>query len=282
MPAVAVEAQRLGLDCIQTQDINGSAVLERLGELNRPSVVVASFGQILRRPLLESCLCLNVHTSLLPKYRGAAPIERALAAGETSTGVTIMRMVEGLDEGPWALQRSLSLNPYDDAGSVGRALARLGAIGTAQALTALSDGTVRWTEQQGQPSYAHKLLPADCAMDTSLGAKGVHDRVRSLSPSIGAKAASGKVEFKILRTWPYGQGGLERVPVPAESVAAMPGRMVANDNRLFIGCGEGVVEVLLVQPVGGGRMSASAFLRGYKDRLGDRLQAGGGAGGPTS
>ncbi len=148
-PPAVLEADRLGLECLQAEDINDPAVAARLRATGVSTLVVAAFGQILKLPLLESFLCLNVHASLLPAYRGAAPIERALAAGESCTGVSIMRMTEGLDEGPWALQTSVSVGLRDDAGSIGRVLALLGATGIDQVLTGLAEGTVGWTEQQG-------------------------------------------------------------------------------------------------------------------------------------
>jgi methionyl-tRNA formyltransferase len=214
---------------------------------------------------------VNVHASLLPAYRGAAPIERALAAGEEHTGVSIMRMTEGLDEGPWALQRVVSIGLLDDAGSVGRLLATSGAVGIDQVLTATADGTADWTEQAGTGSYAEKVCARDCVLDTDRGAKAVHDQVRSLSPSIGARAASGDLEMKIWRTWPYGQAGLDEVPKEAQGVAGSAGRLSAQDGRLFVGCAEGAVEILALQPAGKGRMTAGAFLRGYGGRLGERL-----------
>ena len=270
-PAVVCEAGHLGLECVQTDDINEPRVLERLRDANVSALVVASFGQMLGRTLLESVLCLNVHTSLLPKYRGAAPIERALAAGERSTGVTVMRVTERLDEGPWALQKELSLSLHDDAGSVARALAVLGAIGIAQVLVAIADGTVEWTPQQGPSSYAHKLTCDDCELDFTMGAKAVHDRVRSLSPAVGARVSSGDLDLKILRTWPYGQAGLPKLPAAALPAAGAPGKVVALADRLFVGCGEGAIEVLLVQPAGRARMTAAAFLRGYGGRLAQGL-----------
>jgi len=270
-PAAAVAAERLGVPWLQTADINEPSVVERLAEAGVSALVVASFGQIFRRSLLEAVLCLNIHASLLPAYRGAAPIERALAAGETRTGVTIMRMTESLDEGPWALQTSISVGLRDDAGSVKRFLALLGAIGIDQVVTGLSDGTVTWTNQEGLSSYASKLCPADCVFDATRGAKAAHDQVRSLSPGIGARAASGGLDFKLWRTWPYGQPGLNVLPGEGAAAAGDPGRVQAGEGRLFIGCSEGALEVLMLQPAGKSRMTAGAFLRGYRACLSDHL-----------
>jgi methionyl-tRNA formyltransferase len=235
------------------------------------ALLVASFGQMLRRPLLDGMLCLNVHTSLLPKYRGAAPIERALAAGESQTGVTVMRVTEKLDTGPWALQTALSLSLFDDAASVARALGVLGAIGAGQVMSALATGTVVWTEQAGPSSYAAKLTAKDGILDPAAGARAVHDRIRAVCPSIGARAASGGVEFKVLRSWPYGQPGLPEMPEGAEEVVGKPGSLGVNSGRLFIGCAEGAIEALVLQPAGKCRMTAADFLRGYGSRLGARL-----------
>jgi methionyl-tRNA formyltransferase len=271
-PAAAVAAGRLGLDLIQPEDINAAEVLDRLRSAGADVLVVSAFGQIFGKTLLDSLPCVNVHASLLPAYRGAAPIERALGAGEACTGVTIMRVTEALDSGPWALQTSLSVGLRDDAGSVGRALALLGALGVDRVLTGLDDGTVVWTEQQGEHGYADKLCWEDCLLDTGRSARRVHDQVRSLSPRVGVRVQSGALRFKIWRTWPYGQPGLEAPPAEVAHVAGRPGAIAVAGERLFVGCGEGAVQVLSVQPDGKGAMGSAAFLRGYRAGLGDRIE----------
>jgi methionyl-tRNA formyltransferase len=269
-PPAMVEAARLGLECLQTEDINSPDVLRYLRAAGVDTLLVTAFGQILKEPLLESLLCLNIHASLLPAYRGAAPIERALAAGESRTGVSIMRITEGLDEGPWALQTSVSIGLRDDAGSIGRISALLGAVGTDQVMRGLADGTITWTQQEaGRGSYATKLGVDDCLLDTTRGARAAHDQVRSLSPAVGAHAVCGGLRVKIWRTWPYGQPGLKPVPKPGAAALDASGRVVAKDGRLFVGCAEGAVEILTIQPAGKSRMEAAAFLRGYQSRLGD-------------
>lgn len=272
-PPAVLEADRLGLESVQAENINDPAVLARLRATGISILVVAAFGQILNLPLLEAFLCLNVHASLLPAYRGPAPIERALAAGERCTGVSIMRMAEGLDEGPWALQTSVSVGPRDDAGSLGRVLAVVGAAGVDQVLNGLADGTVRWTAQQGTASYAAKLCAADCRLDLGKGAAAVHDQVRSLSPGIGAGATSGGVEFKVWRTWPYGQPGLGPLPREGAGVAGRPWEVQVSGARLFVGCHQGAVEVLMVQPAGKSKMATSDFIRGYGARLSGWLES---------
>ena len=274
-PAAAVAADHLGFDLIQPDDINASEVLDRLRSAGAEALVVVAFGQILGKTLLESLLCVNVHASLLPAYRGAAPIERALAAGEACTGVTIMRVTETLDSGPWALQTALSVDRRDDAGSVGRALALLGALGLDHVLAGLDDGTVVWTEQAGETSYAEKLNSKDCVLDTGSSARRVHDQIRSLGPRVGVRVKSGDLRFKVWRTWPYGQPGLEAPPAEVAHVAGRPGAIAVAGERLFMGCGDGLVQLLSVQPDGKTSMGAAAFLRGYRSRLGDRIEQAG-------
>ena len=281
-PPAAVAARRLGLDLIQPPDINAPEVLEQLRAAGVEVLVVSAFGQILRATLLDSVLCINVHGSLLPAYKGAAPIERALAAGETSMGVTVMRITAALDSGPWALRTALSVSLRDDAGSMAAALAFLGARGVDQVLTGLADGTVVWTEQEEWESpYADKLCWQDCLLVTARPARAVHDHVRSLSPRVGARVASGGFQFKVWRTWPYGHLGLAPVPPEAEDAAGHPGRIAATSSRLFVGCAQGVVEILSVQPDAKSKMSAAEFLRGYRSRLGDTIAPPAGACGPS-
>ena len=148
--APAVEtAQALDVPWLTTANINEQPVLDALREWHAQVLIVAAFGQMLRPTLLDSLPCLNVHGSLLPAYRGAAPIMRALRAGEAETGVCIMRMLPGLDDGPWAERSRVSISPRDDAGSLGRKLALLGAVGVDQVLTGMTDGNLVWTEQVG-------------------------------------------------------------------------------------------------------------------------------------
>ncbi|OFW60583.1 MAG: hypothetical protein A2133_12050 [Actinobacteria bacterium RBG_16_64_13] len=272
-PPAAAEAEGLGIECLQTDDINSARVLDHLRSRGLSTLVIAAFGQILRKPLLDSVLCLNIHASLLPAYRGAAPIERVLAAGEACSGVSIMRVTEGLDQGPWAWQKSVTLGLHDDAGAVGRIFAMMGAVGVDQVMRGLGDGTVKWTAQEGMSVYAEKLCAVDCALNVAVGAKAAHDQVRSLSPHVGARAASGGVGFKVWRTWPFGEADLDSAPGGAERVAGSAGSLAVVQNRLFVGCARGVLEILAVQPAGKGRMTAAAFLRGYGGRLGARLES---------
>lgn len=271
-PSVVFKAAtELGVRTIEAPDIDAEEVQAELFSSGVEALVVAAFGQLLGRRLLESLLCVNVHASLLPAYRGAAPIERALMAGEEGTGVTIMRITEGLDQGPVALQRSVSIGLHDDAGSLGRVLAMMGAVGVQQVLDGVQEGTVTWRPQVGLASYASKLTSRDCVLEVGQGAKRAHDQVRALSPRVGARARMGEFEVKLWRTWPYGETGLDPVPPEAAGVAGDPGRLLAVRERLFVGCRQGALEVLVIQPAGRKKMTSREFLRGYGARLGERL-----------
>jgi methionyl-tRNA formyltransferase len=270
-PPVVARGEQLGIESIQVETINEPGLINSIRSKGATTLVVAAFGQILRSDVLSAFECLNIHASLLPRYRGAAPIARAIAAGDPQTGVSIMKMTEGLDEGPWAAQTALSISLRDDAGSVGRALALLGALALDQVMTGLEDGTVCWNDQQGGASYASKVTAADCVLDSLPRAIEAHNKVRSVSPGLGVRTASGGLQFKVWRTWPYGGAGLQEPPTAAARVTGLPGALAAGRDRLFVGCGEGILELLEVQPVGKARMSVAEFLRGYGSRLGGAL-----------
>jgi methionyl-tRNA formyltransferase len=227
---------------------------------------------MLRKPLLEQYTCLNIHASLLPKYRGAAPIERAIMAGENTTGVCVMRITEALDAGPWADRVEISLGQRQDAGSMLRLLAFTGAAALAGVLDAIEDGTVHWREQEGEATYAHKLTSSDTWLDVSGSAKAAHDQVRALSPAVGVRALMGESEVKIWRTWPYGDTQADEVPHVAAALQGRPGEVHKAAGRLFVGCGEGLLEVIEIQPSCRARMSTREYLRGYADSVGTQLK----------
>lgn len=281
-PAVVTAARAADLPVMQTPDINAPGVRAGLLEAGVECLVVASFGQLLRSDLLSAFLCLNVHASLLPAYRGAAPIVRALMAGEAETGVSLMRMTACLDEGPWALQRRVSITARDDAGTMERTLALLGALGAAEVFDGLADGTLCWAEQSGPFTYAAKVGPSDRVFDPRLDAGRLHDRVRALAPSIGCETrCEGGLALKVWRTWPRpAHAAAHHVapaadatePATADEVAQPdPGRLTSENGRLFVACGTGRLELLTLQPAGKRPMRAAEFLRGYGPRLGERL-----------
>ncbi len=272
-PPVVDLAEREGIDCVQTPSINLPDVLERLTRSGAGTLVVAAFGQLLKSELLERFLCLNVHPSLLPLYRGAAPIRRALMDGCNETGVCIMRMSPGLDEGPIAHSRRLSIDLRDDHLSLGRALAFLGALGVEEVLIGAKHDNLEWREQVGEAIYASKLTTADRRLRLDRSARSAHDQVRALAPDIGAETQAGGLRLKILRTWPLGVQGIA-IPAEAEKVAGYPGRVSLTKQRMFVGCGEGALELLELQAAGKRRMGPDEFLRGYLSRVEAGLHTG--------
>lgn len=266
-PEAVCEARGLGIPVLQTENINSPVVVEQLGSAGISILAVAAFGQILRDAVVDGFLCVNIHGSILPKYRGPAPIERALMAGDTETGVSIMRVTRGVDEGPWAEQVTVPIGLEEDAGDLGHKLAVIGAQALARVLDTIDEGRVAWNRQSGNPSYAGKIGLDDCRLDVRGEAKRAHDQVRALSPCIGAKVDLGGVEVKVWRSRPLGGAGSAEVPNVAQEAAGQAGALVAVDKRLFVGCGVGVLEILEIQPLNKARMSASEFLRGYSGRL---------------
>lgn len=196
-----------------------------LGDLGVEVVVVAAYGALIPRELLDRALWLNVHPSLLPRWRGAAPVERAIMAGDTETGVSIIKLVEELDAGPIGAAESFPIESEDDAGAVFERAARL-APGLVDA--ALDAG--EFTEQEGEATYAEKIGPADRELDWSLPPGQLHNRIRALSPHIGAR---GELHGRPVIVW--------------------RSRLVAGE-----------LEVLEVQPEGGRRMTLAEFERGLR------------------
>jgi methionyl-tRNA formyltransferase len=221
------------------------------------ALVVAAFGQILRADTLYAAPLgpWNVHASLLPRYRGAAPIERAIMAGERETGVTIMRMDEGLDTGPMALRRPTEIPPDMTGGELTELLAQLGANAMVEALNLLDEGRLTVSEQDSlKATYAPKLLDEDKTVRWGEGVRGVHDLVRALAPGIGARAFHAGFDgpVKIWRT------GVEDESTPGGA----PGAISAAAGHISVQCGVGTLEVLELQAPGSRRMSAREFLLG--------------------
>ena len=253
---VAQLARNLGLSLRQPARI--SEVAPEISE--HDALVVAAYGQILRPDTLYAARlgAWNVHASLLPKYRGAAPVERAIMNGEQETGVTIMLMDEGLDTGPIALQRAVEITPEMTGGELAELLARLGAEAVVEVLFSLASGTVRLTEQNSlEASYAPKLSDRDLVIGWDRGAREVRDLIRALAPHVGARTFHPSVEgpIKVWRARVLEEGD------PSTSSLGV-GQIRATDGRLLVGCGAGVLEVLELQVPGSKRLAARDFLRG--------------------
>jgi methionyl-tRNA formyltransferase len=222
--------------------------------------VVVAYGMILPKALLEAPRfgCVNLHASLLPRWRGAAPINRAIMAGDRESGVTTMKMAEGLDTGPMAMAERIVIAPDMTAGELHDALARLGADLMVRTLGALERGSLTLTPQpEAGVTYAAKLGNDETRIDWSRPWQAVHDHCRGLSPFPGAWFTwSDGARVKVLRTT-RGNGG------------GAPG--TALDDALTIACGEGAVRILELQRAGRQPMTAEAFLRGAPLAAGSRL-----------
>jgi methionyl-tRNA formyltransferase len=237
-PPAAAAARELGLPVIQDEHAS-----EHPPGVDAGAVV--AFGQILRPPLLGAYPLYNLHPSLLPRWRGAAPIERAIMAGDRETAAAVIELVAELDAGPVHGLERFPIAPGDDAGAVaGRAL-DLGVPLLAAALRGETSGH----EQEGEPTYAHRIGPEDRRIDWGRPAAEIADRVRALSPHIGARAE------------------LDGLPVTVWRATAVdgegePGEVTAAGDALQIAAATGAVDIRALQPAGKRRMTAAEFLRG--------------------
>ncbi len=225
--------------------------------------IVVAYGAILPRPILEAFPlgCYNLHASLLPRWRGAAPIHRAIMAGDRETGVTVMKMEEGLDTGPMALAERIAIGADDTAGDLHDRLARLGADLMVRALAALERGSLNLTPQpQAGVTYAAKIAKEEARIDWALPWQEVHNRIRGLSPFPGVwlelTREGASIHVKLLRST-RGEG------------AGAPGTVL--DDHLTIACGAGAVRITALQRAGRQPMKAAEFLRGTPLPAGLRL-----------
>ncbi len=213
--------------------------------------VVVAYGLILPAAILDTPRlgCINVHASLLPRWRGAAPIQRAILAGDTETGITIMRMDEGLDTGPMLLREAIEIGPDETAGSLHDRLAALGGALLVTALAGLAAGSIEAVPQdEAGASYARKLERGEARLDWRRPAAELARQVRAFAPTPGAWFSHGGERVKVL----------ESAIVPG---AGTPG--TALDDRLTIACGEGALRLRRLQRQGRGVMTADALLRGW-------------------
>ncbi len=261
-PPVKLAAAEHGLRVLQPEKLSGAEILATLAAEEPDVIAVAAFGQFLPRAVRElpPLGCVNVHASLLPKYRGAAPIPWALISGETETGVTIMRIEEGMDAGPVLLQRAVPIAPEDDAGTLHDRLAEVGAAALADAVRMLARGATVWTPQdESRATRAPKLRDEDCRLDLSGDPAALVNRIRGLSPAPGAYLMWGGQRLKLLRG--------ERRPD-----AAAPGVILEiADRALVVGTGSGALALLEVQLEGKRRMTGADFARGQRLRMGELL-----------
>ena len=251
---VAQAAEELGIPVLRPPTINDPEAIARVEEAGVELLAVVAFGQILRDGVLSRWPCVNVHFSLLPAYRGAAPVERAIMDGVPETGVTIMRMEAGLDTGPVYAARAVPVTGEDDGGSLTARLSDLGGPLLVEVIDEIAAGRAAPVPQPEEGvSLAPKIGPDDRPLDFSRPAVELERRVRALSPHIGATCPVGGETFKI---W----------AARARDEDA-PAGLSVQDGRLVAGCGRGSLEILELQPPGRARMDAGAFLRGWRGAL---------------
>ncbi|HEV2727012.1 MAG TPA: methionyl-tRNA formyltransferase, partial [Solirubrobacterales bacterium] len=186
-PPAALAAQELELELLQAENVNDDAALERIRAARPEAVVVCAFGQLIREPLLSEFPMLNIHPSRLPRWRGAAPIERAIMAQDEATGVCVMRLTAGLDSGPVALREEVAIDPEEDFESLSARLAELGGNLLVRALDLQAEGALEFVEQdEDGVTYAEKIEPGERRLDPARPAPELAAKVRALTPHVGA------------------------------------------------------------------------------------------------
>jgi methionyl-tRNA formyltransferase len=265
-PPVKSAALKLGLTVIQPETLRTPEVITRLAAFTPDVIVVCAYGQILPKGVLEipPYKCLNVHFSLLPKYRGASPVAAALLAGDEFSGVTIMLLEPRLDTGPVLAQAAVGISPADDAGTLTSKLGSVGASFLLEALTAWRRNEIRpFPQDENKATYFSQIKKGDGLIDWSLSAPDIARRVRAFNPWPGCYTMWRGKQLKILAAEPLPQ---TESPGPG-LVALLPGR----GDELIIGAGKGALKVLRLQLEGKKAVSAAEFLRGQRNFIGEKL-----------
>ena len=269
-PPVKVLAEELGLPVFQPKTLRTEEAMETLRALDPNLIIVIAYGRILPREVLDypAYGCINVHGSLLPEYRGAAPMQRAMIDGKTVTGITTMYMNEGIDTGDMLLRREVPIGADDDFGILHDRMAAAGADLLTETLDALCGGRLTRTPQTDEgASYAAKIEKADCRLDFERPAAELYDLIRGTSPA--PLAWTHTPDGKLLKI------AAARLGQTPDAHDAAPGTVTALDGRgeggITVACGKGSLIFTRVLPEGKGRMSAAEFIRGRKINEGDRL-----------
>ncbi len=256
-------ALRYALPINQPQ--KASEIVEELRGLKPDLITVAAFGQILKHPVLEipKYGCINVHASLLPRYRGAAPIQQVILNGEKVTGITIMYMAKGLDEGDIILQKEIEIDPKETYGTLHDKLSRLAPELLLKAIDLIAEGRApRISQDHSQATYAHKIDKGETLIDWSLPAPAIERRIRAFDPHPpaftyykGRRIIIGEAEV-----------------ITASSEKHLPGEIIdIAEGKLKVATGEGMLAISELQPAGKRRMKTSEFIRGYRPEVGEVL-----------
>ncbi len=270
--AVKRIAQAAGLPLLQPERLKGAEVTEWMEKMGARLLVVSAYGLLIPAPVLAlfPLGAINVHASLLPRWRGAAPIQRAIEAGDRHTGISIMQMEVGLDTGPVLLSEACEIHPQDNSKTLHDRLAPLGARLLIQVLDALESGTLRSRPQpQEGMLYAHKITKEEAVLDWSRSAAQLERTIRALNP---APVCSTTLRGTLIKVWearlvPVGWPQSESQPAPAGTVVAR------THQALRVACGDGLLDLTVIQKTGGKPLSVDQFCAGFQVSIGDVLGA---------
>ena len=256
-------ALQKGFEIFQPKTLRDGAFTEVLEKLKPDIAVVVAYGKILPKYVLDfpKYGCVNIHASLLPKYRGAAPIQRAIMDGEDETGVSIMKMDEGLDTGDVYAVEKVKIEASDNYETVHDKLIAAGCIGLKKTLGGIEQGTLKAIPQSGDSNYAEKITKEDCIVDFCDTVKNVHNRIRGLSPIplSFTRTSDGKI-LKLV------SAHISDMPKSGECA-----EVISLDKSIYVNCSDGVVAIDAVVPEGKSKMKAVDFINGRKIKVGDKF-----------
>lgn len=262
--ATSQMAERLGLPTAKPVSFKDAAIQQQLRDLNAEVMVVAAYGLLLPQAVLDIPRhgCLNIHGSLLPRWRGAAPVQRAILAGDSETGIGIMQMEAGLDTGPVLLEKKIAISEEDTGASLFAKLTDLGASTIVEALAKLPSLTARAQPAEGV-TYAHKLTREESRIDWSQSAQQIARQIRAFDPFPGSET---RFNGEALKIW---QAAVAQTSAPSETA---PGTVLHLDKDGFtVACGEGALHIAQVQKPGGRRIPAAEWARKSALQAGDHL-----------
>ena len=265
-PPIKVLSKRLGLDIFQPTDLDDDEFIKRLKDFNADVFVVVSFGKILKKKILKlpKKMCVNIHASVLPKYRGAAPINWAIANGEKQTGITIIKMDEAMDEGDVILQEKIDISGEDTFITVSNKLSPIGAECLIKALRLLEKAKIKLTPQDNKKAtLAPKLRKSDGLINWNDSAADIYNKMRGFIPWPGAFTHLGNKLLKIYKA---------EVISPVESTLPKPGNILEiSKDGILVAAGKGNLLIKELQPEGKRPMSAEEFISGHKLSIGQML-----------